>query len=222
MRKRRVILVDDETIILVVLRNFFEMRGYEVLALAEPTVCPVYGENASCSALAPCADLLITDNKMPRMSGLELLAAQAQRGCRLTPRNKALLSGYLEPEDRERLEALGSAHFQKPVEFLDLGSWVDGCEERMDLSVPLPFKRREERQACREEVRYRSEGADGFATGLAVNRSRSGLCLKAAEPIARGTTVLLQTGNPPASLSARVCWTAPAGDGSYLSGLLCR
>lgn len=219
MRKRRVILVDDEAIVLLVLRNFFEMREYEVLALNEPVICPVYGEDSQCNALVPCGDILITDNKMPRMSGLELLEAQTRRGCKLTPRNKALLSGFLEPEDQGRLQAMGVASFQKPMEFADLGAWVEECEERMDLSMQLPVKRREARYACNEEVRYRLDASDLFSVGLAVNRSATGLCLKVAEPIARDEMVRIQTDLPLSTPVARVCWTAATKDGAYLTGM---
>ncbi len=221
MRKRRIILVDDETIVLLVLRNFFEMREYEVLALSEPVICPVYGDETFCTANAPCADILITDNRMPRMSGLDLLEAQARRGCRLTHRNKALLSGYLEEKDGDRLRALGVVCFQKPVEFADLGRWVDECEQRMDLSVRLPVRRKETRYVCSEFVRYRPGASDSVFTGLAVNRSASGICLRITEPMDREEIVRLETGIPLSSRVAQVRWIRPTEDGAFLSGLQC-
>jgi len=45
MRKPRAIIFDDDIFILILLKDFFLMRGYEVLHLSGPTiVCPLYGD----------------------------------------------------------------------------------------------------------------------------------------------------------------------------------
>jgi len=49
MRKRRAIIFDDEPVVLLVLKDFFETRGYEVLAFREPVICPVYGNTTGCT-----------------------------------------------------------------------------------------------------------------------------------------------------------------------------
>jgi len=140
MRKRRVIIFDDEPVVLLVLKNFFEDRGYEVLSYAEPTVCPVYRSGTDCANEAPCGDVLLTDYKMPGMNGVELIEAQVRKGCRLTPKNKALLTGFLDDGKSERLRRLGAAFFEKPVLFDELGRWLAECEGRMDLSCELGLR----------------------------------------------------------------------------------
>lgn len=138
MRKRRAIIYDDNEVILEMLKSFLANRGYEVLCFDGPSECPIYEEDArSCPKTHKCADLIITDLKMPRMTGIELLRQQAERGCKLDRKNKAIISGYAEEEDFEAIRELGCAFFKKPFELSDLSEWLEECEKRTDLSLPL-------------------------------------------------------------------------------------
>src|SRR3990172_12580716 len=148
MRKRRIILYDDDLVILNILKMFFELKDYEVIACSEPARCPVYNDNKECDKRHPCCDLMITDYLMPRMSGIELLRAQARMGCRLTPKNKLIMSGCQDDEVMTAVEELGCSFMKKPFSFADLEVWIQKCEERMDLDQPLGFKRRELRSSC--------------------------------------------------------------------------
>jgi CheY-like chemotaxis protein len=138
MRKPRAIVYDDNEVILQMLDSFLAKRGYEVLCFDGPSPCPIYSEDAkSCPKTHQCADVVITDLKMPRMTGIELLRQQADQGCKLDRRNKALISGYAGEEDFEAIRELGCAFFRKPFDFSELSEWLDECEKRMDLSSPL-------------------------------------------------------------------------------------
>lgn len=223
MRQRRVIIFEDEPVVLLVFRHLFEMRDYELMAFTEPVFCPIYGNGSgSCDKLTSCADVLITDHRMPNMSGIELLEEQARRGCRLQPGNKALLSGALDRELIERVKSLGAAAFPKPLEFEEFTVWLEECEQRMDLTVPLSVKRREERRLCREPVQYTSPGVSDVMTGMVLNMSRSGLCLRASEPLPAEGRIHLLTRLPLASSEAEVRWSRESSDGSFLYGLQCR
>jgi len=221
-RKRRVVLYDDEDVVLRVLTTFFEMRGYEVLAYHEPSSCPLYAEAADrCENLAPCSDLIVTDYDMPRMSGLELLRLQAQRGCRLTAQNKAVVSGHISDAALGEVRALGCAFFAKPFRLGQLGAWVNDCEQRMDLSRPLGFPRKEERAACGTLVSYQEGARGGLHRAEVVNWSRSGLCIRSERPHALDEVVTLHAAPPVASKSAVVRWVRTAGADAYLVGLSC-
>jgi CheY-like chemotaxis protein len=222
MRKRHAILFDDEPVVLLVLKEFFERRGYEVLAFPEPVLCPVYGEGASCSNIAPCGDIMLVDYKMPRMNGIELLQTQARRGCRLTAKNKALLTGYMDDGKMAHLQELGAAFFEKPVLFDELGKWVDECEARMDLTVPLGYPRKEDRRDYSSEISYAVPASgDEICHGAIVNLSSSGLCIRVRYPLMREQPISIKTPLPISSPVVYVRWLREAEDGGYLAGLQC-
>ena len=62
---KRILLVDDEPIVLRVMRRALEKEGY-VVDVA------VNGEDACAKISTSCPDVLVTDIEMPRMSGKEL------------------------------------------------------------------------------------------------------------------------------------------------------
>lgn len=220
MRQRRVIIFDDERIVLLVLRDFFQARGYEVLTFAEPVVCPIYQDYKPCASKAPCGDLMLTDFRMPRMSGIDLLRIQTDGGCKLTPKNKAVLSGYMDQQSIRDVLELGAAFFTKPVSFEELGAWVDECESRMDLSVPLGLPRKEHRRDDSREIVF-SLSDSAPCRGATVNLSPSGLCVRISAPIERQSTVMIQTPLPITSPVTHVRWLVDAGNGAYLAGLQC-
>jgi len=222
MRKRRAIIFDDEPVVLLVLKDFFETRGYEVLAFREPVICPVYGNTTGCTNKAPCGDIVLADHGMPTMTGIELFHAQARNGCQLTSKNKALLTGYMDDRRMQDIKDLGIAFFEKPVPFDMLGRWVDECEPRMDLSLPLGIKRKEVRECCSLEISYTvsSFGSELFR-GMAINMSPSGFCLRASGPLMKEDTVFVQSALPLLSPVAMVRWIERTGQDEYLAGLQC-
>jgi CheY-like chemotaxis protein len=222
VRKPRAIIFDDEPTILTFFKLVFSTRGYEVLTYTDPVVCPIYAENAgACSQKHACADVIITDYKMPRMNGLDLLKAQAAAGCKLTPRNKALMSGYLDPDKINEAKMLGCAVFDKPVELNELEEWIAGCEQRMDLSMPLAERRREARIPAPQHTPYLARYADATVECDAVNVSNSGFCLKFPFALQHEQLVHITERSAAIPRAALVRWVSRQRDGSYLAGLSC-
>jgi len=221
MRKRRALLYDDDPAILDLLAMFFEGRGYDVISCREPVACPVYESGERCDKKHPCADLMITDLDMPLMSGLELLELQNLRGCRLTLRNKAVLSGNLDPASRTAIRSLGCATFQKPCRFSALAPWVDECEQRMDVSQPLGIQRIERRAACSSKAIFTIGREADTCTAEVVNRSDSGLCVRLDRPLSVAQVLRLQSLLPLPSDRLLVRWTRLDTDGGYLAGMSC-
>ncbi len=221
MRKRRALLFDDDPAILDLLTLFFEDRGYEVFACREPVACPVYDDGAPCDKKRPCGDLMLTDLEMPGRSGYELLELQARMGCTLTAKNKAVLSGSIDPATGEAIRNLGCATFLKPCRLSTLAAWVEGCEQRMDLSQPLGLRRREQRKACSSGAVCTIEREADLLTAELVNRSDSGLCLRLDRPLVVAQVHNVQSRLPLPSDRLLVRWLRPDAGGAYLAGLSC-
>lgn len=138
MRRLRVMIFDDEPTVLKMLERFFMKRDYEVLSKTEPVVCPLYDRCADTyTQLDPCADIILTDYKMPRMTGIELLQLQARRGCKLDIRNKAIMSAHVDDYVRKVIHEMGCSYFEKPFKLADISNWLEDCKERIDMSRPL-------------------------------------------------------------------------------------
>ena len=223
MRKPRVIIFDDEVFILNMLKDFFLMRGYEVLTSSDPTsICPIYGKGGGlCSNRDRCSDVMITDFRMPGVNGVELLEIQNRQGCKLDIRNKAVISGYIDDEHRLRVRQLGCAFFQKPFNLHKLMEWLAGCEQRIDLNEKVATRRKEQRFDSDREVVFKVSDSDAVHTGIAVNASSTGLCLKVPTPLHREQTINFQASPYHSCGNASVRWVTKIENGAFLAGVHC-
>lgn len=138
MRKPRAIVCDDDDSILAILRHFIEKMGYEVITSETPMTCAFYREHGgSCPQHNRCTDVFITDYQMPDMTGLQLLEMQLKGGCKLTSKNKALMTAHEDSALRRKAEALGCQFIPKPLLISTLVAWLGECEKRVDLTEPL-------------------------------------------------------------------------------------
>ena len=141
MRKPRVILCDDDVIILNMLELFFKKRGYEVLRYSSPVVCQFKYLADSCKNLGPCADVIISDYKMPGMTGLELFQRQSEIGCKADCKMKAIMTGYADEDIVKMCKDSGYRYFHKPFTLSELSGWLSQCEKLLDLSQQLNDRR---------------------------------------------------------------------------------
>ena len=108
------LLVDDEPHILSTLRRALRREGYRILAATAPADALRLVENEP-------VDAILSDHKLPGMSGLELLAAAARRRPAAA---RLLITGWPHEIPGERLAALGiCALIPKP--------WDDGELKRI-------------------------------------------------------------------------------------------
>ncbi len=124
----RILVVDDEPDML----DFIERvtrRRFEV------TRC-TNGEDALTLLAEQEFDVLVTDHKMPRMTGLELLERLGDRHPRLV---RVLLSGYTDVPDVERAGATGRVHHYvlKPVDSRGLLAGIDQAYRVRDGLAPF-------------------------------------------------------------------------------------
>jgi response regulator RpfG family c-di-GMP phosphodiesterase len=94
---RTLLLVDDEERILTALHRTLRREGYALLTASTP-------QRAIRLLEEERVDLILTDHKMPGMSGLELL----EHASRLQPSAaRLLITGWAQAVTRDEIESLG-------------------------------------------------------------------------------------------------------------------
>jgi DNA-binding NtrC family response regulator len=224
MRKRRAIVVDDEQMIVNLLKHFFSTRDYEVFSYTRPVDCPIRDIKGSIESTdCPCADVIITDYMMSPLNGLDLLQRQAGYGCPIPKENKAVMSGFLSQDILTRINQHGYRFFSKPMDFSALAGWLELCDKRVDRSQPLGSRRRDVRHDTEHTIGCFVDSSADMVTVTTVNISNNGLCIKLAFPLRSNQIVHFNTEPPhvvPCS-TASVRWTGRTPDGSFLAGVSC-
>lgn len=114
----RILAVDNEPSVAVSLKYVFAKPRYEVSS-AESGPAAL----AMLDAHSDPYDLIIVDQKMPNLTGVELVDAIRKRGI---PGNIIVLSAHVLPEIREAYERLNvQAIFPKPFDLNELRTAVD-------------------------------------------------------------------------------------------------
>jgi len=131
--KLRAVVFDAVESIRELLAVALRDRGYEVFCYDEPTNCPLYSldDLCRCTHESACGDLLIIDQHLPHMTGLEFIERQEARGCKGVIQNKALLADSLSTAEQAKARELGCKVFYKPFRFRDFSQWLDSREEQI-------------------------------------------------------------------------------------------
>jgi len=121
MKKEKLaIIVDDDPMILDLLNSIITPLGYEVELYNNPLEIPcIFGDNIP--------DLLLTDIRMPGMSGIEFIFQSLSRGCKVE--KIGIMSGYWEEGMREIAESLNCKQFTKPFNPGEIREWVEELPE---------------------------------------------------------------------------------------------
>ena len=98
-RKRKILLVEDDTALASVYRSRLELEGFDVCEANN-------GEDALSLAMSEHPDLILLDVMMPKISGFDVLDI-----LRNTPETTnirvIMLTALSQPKDKERAEQLG-------------------------------------------------------------------------------------------------------------------
>lgn len=119
----KIVLIEDEKLIRTTLEIYFRKLGFEVAVAGEPE-CPLYRGEGECQHEFPCADFLIVDNNLPRMSGLAFIREQTLRGCKAMAPMKAVMSGDWNNEELQLAMQLGCRIFTKPFDLQEFRDWL--------------------------------------------------------------------------------------------------
>jgi DNA-binding response OmpR family regulator len=115
--KKRILAVDDENDILLILKTALLSEGFDVTTVAS-------GPEALTAMADETPDLVIVDMMMPEMTGFEVLA-QMRQSASLTAVPVIMLTGTTDKEKiREAIDMGVSYYIVKPFEFHDLISKV--------------------------------------------------------------------------------------------------
>lgn len=135
-KKLRVIILDDDPGISLLLEVALTKLGHHVLTFPDPTACPVYTAHETvCQRKTPCADVIISDHMMPNMSGIDFFKLQRKRGCKALDANKALITGAaINDYMKHAVDELGCHLIKKPFKVAKIVEWVEECTERVRLA----------------------------------------------------------------------------------------
>jgi CheY-like chemotaxis protein len=127
----KVMILDDDPLILSLLVNIFHRRGYEIVTYSNPTVCPLYSIEASPGHKDEiCPSVIISDYDMPFVNGVEFIETLHRKGCRCP--HIALVSGsFPEQDNLDRVAKLGVKFFAKPLHGNLISDWLDQIETRL-------------------------------------------------------------------------------------------
>jgi two-component system response regulator AtoC len=167
---RRVLVVDDEENLRLVVRTFLKREGYEVEVAAS-------GEEALALVETFGPDFILTDVRMPKMGGLDLLATLKAKGNEATV---IVMSAYGNVDLAiEAMKAGAYDYLQKPFKAEEVVLTLRKAEEREAL--------RRENRALRQEILREST----FEEILAKSPQMQGIFKTIAKIADYKTTVLI-------------------------------
>ena len=128
LRTLKAVIVDDEPGMLSFLKQFLELRGYEVKAYGDPVYSPLYqSDGCPCLQQNECPDIIISDFSMPVVNGVELIGSFIDKGC--CCKHIAMIAGDgFNEEDLARMAKYGTYFFTKPIDLAELRVWLDRAE----------------------------------------------------------------------------------------------
>nr|MBN2278203.1 response regulator [candidate division Zixibacteria bacterium] len=124
----RVLVVDDEEIIAQSLKDFLEMRDYDVLTADSGYKALDLLNNSK-------ADIIITDVRMPGMTGEDLLTAVKNRFPHIPV---LLMTGYSNMNAQEAQKSGAAAFISKPFRYEELSRLIDSTLDKYKATNNTP------------------------------------------------------------------------------------
>lgn len=125
-RKRKILLVEDDTALASVYRSRLELEGFDVCEANN-------GEDALSLAVSEHPDLILLDVMMPKISGFDVLDI-----LRNTPETTnirvIMLTALSQPKDKERAEQLGVDDYLVKSQVV-IGDVVERVRYHLDMAA---------------------------------------------------------------------------------------
>ncbi len=122
--KYRLLIFEDQEDLGRLIKSFLDIKGYEVFTFNDPGECPLDDEKrCPCPIGETCADVILSDMRMPVKTGLDFLEDQISKGCKC--KHLALMSGAFTDEEVLKAESLEIKLFKKPFKLMELNDWLD-------------------------------------------------------------------------------------------------
>ncbi len=134
MKQKKALIFEDDELLQELLTRILTDEQFEVTAFSNPTNFIAQCKRCHHRVSDPCFDVLITDNMMPSMSGIEFLEILKDVGCKLADHRKAICSGAWSADDLNRARKCSAKVFDKPYQMDELIQWVVDCRKE---KIPL-------------------------------------------------------------------------------------
>lgn len=136
MRKVRTIVLEDNQVEQGILKYLLIARNHEVITYNNPSICPLQLlPECRCSENERCTDIIISDQNMPYINGLDYIRNQRIKGCKC--KKVALVSSELNEDVKKIAKELSCKVFSKPYDISEIFNWLDDVENDMDKEVNL-------------------------------------------------------------------------------------
>jgi len=123
--QKKALVIDDDIFCLDIVEEYLSDQEFDITASLKP-VCPMIEQNIdTCPMQVPCYSIILSDNHMPEMTGLEFFELQRQGGCKIPAKCKTLISGDISREEQRIASNMGYKVFHKPTPLSFIDSWLD-------------------------------------------------------------------------------------------------
>lgn len=121
----KIIVIDNDPLILSMLKQWLCFKGHTVLTYSSPLECPSYQtKGCPCTDTEPCPELIISDYDMPEVNGYDLVKHLHDKGCHCASKCAIITGHDLLDLDLDRFATLGIRLFRKPFPFHELDCWL--------------------------------------------------------------------------------------------------
>jgi DNA-binding response OmpR family regulator len=138
----KIIVFDNDTTILDILKIFLTNHGHEVQVFPEPHVCSFnLLDDNQCPSTTACADAVLINSRNPTPEFVETLTGLIDKGCKLSLGNRAIMSTSMTDEQASRIRDEDLHVIRKPFRLTEVLEWVNRREQLTKVNQPaeLPY-----------------------------------------------------------------------------------